>query len=100
VADYLPIGTRATAPVGGYLLWVELPEGCSAMRLFQDALTARITITPGNLFSPSGRYDRYIRLSACYSLDGPFTGALATLGNLAKAQLTGTGRTGRRQKKR
>ena len=100
VAEYLPPGTRATAPAGGYLLWVELPEGCSAMRLFQDALAANITITPGGLFAPSGRYDRCIRLSACYSLDGPFSGALATLGNLAKAQLARTGRASRSQKKR
>lgn len=100
VAEFLPSGTRATAPAGGYLLWVELPEGCSAMRLFQDALAANITITPGGLFAPSGRYDRCIRLSACYSLDGPFSGALATLGNLAKAQLARSGRASRSQKKR
>lgn len=87
VAKYLPTGTRATAPVGGYLLWVELPDGCSGRRLAKDALAARITITPGNLFSPYGQYDQYIRLSACYALDGPFTGGLVTLGNLAMEQM-------------
>jgi DNA-binding transcriptional MocR family regulator len=86
VAEHLPPGTRATAPNGGYLLWVELPEPCSALRLFQDALDARITITPGNLFSPSGRHHRHIRLSACYPLDGPYVAALATLGRLARNQ--------------
>lgn len=100
VAEYLPAGTRATAPAGGYLLWVELPEGCSALRLFREALAAHITITPGNLFSPSGRYDRYLRLSACYALDGPFTGALATLGNLAKEHLTSKPGTARRRQRK
>jgi len=98
VAQYLPAGTRATAPAGGYLLWVELPEGCSARRLFQEALAAHITLTPGNLFSPSGRFDRYLRLSACYDLDGPYVGALATLGRLAQAQLTRQPRPAGRRK--
>jgi DNA-binding transcriptional MocR family regulator len=87
VAEYLPAGTRATVPAGGYLLWVELPEPCSAVRLFEDALKAHISLTPGTLFSPSGRHTRHIRLSGCYPLEGHYAGALATLGHLAKAQL-------------
>jgi len=87
VAEYLPAGTRATVPAGGYLLWVELPEPCSAAQLFKDALAARISLTPGTLFSPSGRHSRHIRLSGCYPLEGHFLGALAILGNLAKAQI-------------
>lgn len=86
VAEHLPRGTRATVPAGGYLLWVELPEPCSAARLFQAALAAQISLTPGALFSPSGRHTRHIRLSGCYPLEGPFEGALAHLGRLAKTQ--------------
>jgi DNA-binding transcriptional MocR family regulator len=89
VAEYLPEGTRATVPAGGYLLWVELPEPCSAARLFQDALAAHISLTPGTLFSPTGRHTRHIRLSGCYPLEGHYAGALATLGRLAKAQQEG-----------
>ena len=87
VAEYLPAGTRATVPRGGYLLWVELPEPCSATRLYQDALAARISLTPGTLFSPTGRYARHLRLSGGYPLEGHFLGALAVLGRLAKAQV-------------
>jgi DNA-binding transcriptional MocR family regulator len=87
VSEYLPRGTRATIPAGGYLLWVELPEPCSAAALFQDALAAHISITPGTLFTPSGRHQRHIRLSGCYPLEGRYLGALATLGRLAHAQL-------------
>jgi DNA-binding transcriptional MocR family regulator len=87
VARHLPPGTRATEPRGGYLLWVELPEPCSATRLFQDALAARISITPGTLFSPSGRHARHVRLSACYPLEGTYAAALATLGMLAMDQV-------------
>jgi len=87
VAEYLPPGTRATVPAGGYLLWVELPEPCSAVQLFEDALATHISITPGTLFSPSGRHTRHIRLSGCYPLEGHYVGALATLGRLAKAPM-------------
>lgn len=88
VAEYLPAGTRATIPVGGYLLWVELPEPCAAVPLFRDALAAHISITPGTLFSPTGRHTRHIRLSACYPLEGHYAGALATLGRLARGQMS------------
>lgn len=86
VAQYLPEGTRATVPAGGYLLWVELPEPCSAVQLFEHAFASHISITPGTLFTPSGRHTRHIRLSGCYPLEGHYQGALATLGRLAKRQ--------------
>jgi len=87
VAEHLPAGTRATVPAGGYLLWVELPEPATALRLFQDALAARISITPGTLFSPSGRHARHIRISACHPMEGRISAAIASLGRLARQQL-------------
>ncbi len=78
-----PEGTRATEPAGGFLVWVELPEGCDADRLFDVALKRGISITPGNLYSPSGRHARHIRLSACYPFSERYIHALMTLGELA-----------------
>ncbi len=82
-----PSGTRATEPTGGFLLWVELPEGCDANRLCDDALERAITITPGSLFSPSGRHGRHIRLSGCHHFSDRHIHALLTLGELAQGQL-------------
>jgi len=48
VADYFPPGTRATVPAGGCLLWVELPDPCSAAKLFQDALGRFAQVQAGN----------------------------------------------------
>ena len=84
-----PAGTRATEPTGGFLLWVELPERCDANQLCDDALARGITITPGSLFSPSGRHERHIRLSGCYNFSDRHVHALMTLGELAQAQLGG-----------
>ena len=82
-----PAGTRATRPTGGFLLWVELPAGCDTNRLFDDALARGIGITPGGLYSPSGRYTRHLRLSGCYPFTERHLHALATLGELAATQL-------------
>lgn len=82
-----PPGTRATQPTGGFLVWVELPQGCDTNRLFDAALARRISITPGTLFSPSGRYAGHLRLSGCYPFTERHLHALMTLGELAAAQL-------------
>ena len=87
IDDAFPSGTRATEPTGGFLVWVELPSGCDANRLCDDALSRGLTITPGSLFSPSGRHERHIRLSGCYNFSDRHVHALMTLGELAQAQL-------------
>jgi DNA-binding transcriptional MocR family regulator len=89
IDEVFPPGTLATEPTGGFLVWVELPEGCDANRLFDDALARGISITPGTLFSPTGRYTRHIRLSGCYPFSERHIHALVTLGQLAARQLGG-----------
>jgi len=87
IDDAFPAGTRATEPTGGFLVWVELPAGCDSNRLCDDVLARGITITPGSLFSPSGRHERHVRLSACHNFTDRHIHALMTLGELAQAQL-------------
>ena len=88
IADHFPAGTRATRPSGGFLLWVELPEQCDTVALFHAAIAERISISPGPLYSPSGRYRNALRLSCCQPLDERFLAALARVGELA-TQLAG-----------
>lgn len=87
IDEAFPQDTRATEPTGGFLVWVELPEGCDANRLFDTALERGISITPGKLYSPSGRHARHIRLSACYPFTERYVHALMTLGGLVTRQL-------------
>jgi hypothetical protein len=47
VAKHFPPGTRATRPSGGFVLWVELPKGCDAVELYEQALQERIGVAPG-----------------------------------------------------
>ena len=82
IAKYFPEGTRITRPRGGYLLWVELPQNVDAFRLYRDALKEKISILPGTLFSPTGRFKNHIRISCGYPWSDPLDRALLTLGRL------------------
>jgi DNA-binding transcriptional MocR family regulator len=63
IADHFPAETRTSKPVGGSVLWLELPGNVDAEQLFDDAVEAGISIAPGNIFSPADRYRNFIRLS-------------------------------------
>jgi len=59
----LPEGCRLTSPDGGFVAWVELPPGSDALRLYHQAMQQGVSIAPGPLFSPSGKYRRFIRFN-------------------------------------
>ncbi len=63
VAEYFPAETRTSKPVGGSVLWLELPGNVNSESLFDDAIEAGISIAPGPIFSPSKRYRNFVRLS-------------------------------------
>jgi len=63
VAERFPADTRTSKPVGGSVLWLELPGGIDSEQLFDDAIEAGISIAPGQIFSPSNRYSNFVRLS-------------------------------------
>ena len=77
-----PEGTRVSRPEGGFVLWVELPDGIDSLELYRGALEAGISIAPGALFSCSGAYGSYFRLSAA-TWNPVVEQAVATLGALA-----------------
>ena len=47
---YFPDTVRYTTPHGGMFLWVTLPEGVSAMKLFPKALERKVAFVPGDPF--------------------------------------------------
>jgi DNA-binding transcriptional MocR family regulator len=78
-----PADTRLSVPQGGFVLWIELPPKIRATELHRQALSNRISIVPGTLFSPSRRYAHFIRLSAALPHSHELERAIATLGRLA-----------------
>jgi DNA-binding transcriptional MocR family regulator len=81
VVHHFPPETRVTRPTGGFVLWVQLPEKVDSLELYKRALRAKITLTPGYLFSASRQFGNFIRLNAaCWTLD--IERAIRTLGLL------------------
>ncbi|MCG3119245.1 MAG: Histidinol-phosphate aminotransferase [bacterium] len=83
ICKYFPEGTKVTRPLGGFLLWVELPKSVNALALYRKALAEKISIAPGPLFSAKQRYPNFIRLSCGHPWSAELEQALATLGRLA-----------------
>ena len=85
VARHFPKGTCVTRPEGGYFLWLELPHAVDALQLQRLALSQRISVAPGHLFSPDRRFSHCLRLNYGHPGDPRFEDALKTLGQLACA---------------
>jgi len=64
VIRHFPEGTRVSRPDGGFVLWIQMPKTVDSLILYQQALQAGITLSPGYLFSATKRYKNYIRLNA------------------------------------
>lgn len=80
IARHFPRGTLATQPAGGFVFWVEFPPAVDTVALFHQLLDEQICLTPGTLYSPSGRYRNGLRLSCCYPFNARYTQALARVG--------------------
>ncbi len=87
IAESFPAGTRVTAPSGGFVLWVELPQGADALELQSRALARGIALAPGPIFSARGRFAHCLRLSCGFPWSPRIAAAVATVGELATAQL-------------
>lgn len=57
-----PKGTKISHPLGGQVLWIELPAQADARELQKKALEKGISILPGTIFTASGKYRNCIRI--------------------------------------
>ena len=92
IARFFPEGTKLSAPEGGYILWVELPEGVDGMELYQRAKAERIFIIPGVISSSTGRYKNCIRISCGTPWGAVMEEGMCRLGVLAAEMVSGQGR--------
>lgn len=87
IAEAFPPGVKITRPRGGFVLWVELPPQVDSLRLDELALSAKISIAPGPLFSAQLGFRNFIRLSCANPWTASAQGAIETLGRLVKKLL-------------
>lgn len=64
IKRYLLPGAQVVVPQGGLFVWVQLPEGMSALRLLPLALEEGVEYAPGPRFFPQpDQGERYLRLN-------------------------------------
>jgi DNA-binding transcriptional MocR family regulator len=80
---HFPAGTRVTHPVGGAVLWLELPKSVDSVELFFQARAEGVGIAPGAIFSTQDKFANYIRLSCGYPWTDELEQGVRTLGRLA-----------------
>ena len=58
-----PAGTAVSAPRGGYVVWVRLPESIDALKLYHACIQKGISIAPGPIFTRKMEMTNYMRLN-------------------------------------
>jgi DNA-binding transcriptional MocR family regulator len=66
VLERFPPGTRVSRPAGGFLLWLQLPEGSDMVEVQRRSVARGLSVAPGPAFSASGAYANCMRLNAAY----------------------------------
>jgi DNA-binding transcriptional MocR family regulator len=86
IGHCFPEGTRITRPVGGFVLWVEMPHRIEAIKVYEDALEKGISIAPGPIFTTADKFGNCIRLNAAV-WSKRVEQALETIGGIAEAMM-------------
>lgn len=63
IQNYFPQGTTYTQPEGGMFLWITLPEGLSALKVFERAIEEKVAFVPGDPFYVNERNVNTLRLN-------------------------------------
>ncbi len=87
IDKYFPKNIRMVIPKGGFLLWIQLPEGVNSVELYRNLLKEDIVILPGPVCSSSQGFEEYIRLSCGSPFDEGMENALKTIGKYIKLSM-------------
>ena len=82
VAEYFPGETCISEPQGGSVLWIRCRSHVHTSKLFEQAIQQGVSFAPGEVFSPSGKYKNYMRISFGVQWDEGIENAVKILGQL------------------
>ncbi len=83
IGRHFPPGTKATRPLGGSVLWVQLPGNMDSVSFMHKALAKGITVSPGTIFSARDQFGDFIRLSYSAAAEPQLAQAVEVLGKIA-----------------
>jgi len=84
-----PQSCNVSQPVGGFVLWIEMPEKFDSEAFTVDAILHGISVVPGTIFSPTLQFKSCLRLSCGAAFAPSSFEALESLGRLAASHLSG-----------
>ena len=61
--EEFPEGVEFTRPDGGLFLWVTVPEGVSARKVFDKCIEQKVAAVIGDAFYPNDKTDRSLRVN-------------------------------------
>ncbi len=82
IAEHFPREVCISKPQGGSVLWVRCQSHVNTGEFFQEALEQGVSFAPGIIFSPSGKYANYMRVSFGVKWSMQVENAIKTLGAL------------------
>jgi len=82
VAEYFPEQVCISKPRGGSVLWLRCQSHVNTSDLFEQAIKQGVSFAPGEVFSPSGKYKNYMRISFGVQWCEGIEEAVKTLGQL------------------
>ena len=85
IGQKFPQSVHVTRPEGGYFLWVEMSESVNALEVHRRAMERKITVAPGQIFSPQQKFANCLRLNYGQTWSSQTEAALTTLGEIIAA---------------
>lgn len=70
--------------MGGYFLWLELPQEVDSKQLYQTLLKEQVTVAYGKLFSVDEKFEHYLRLNTSFADSEHLESAIKNLGSLVR----------------
>ena len=80
IRQYFPAEICVTRPKGGFMLWVELPEGVDLLCVSRQLSRLKIQTAPGSIFSASGKYRNCLRVNCAMPLTERYRDAIRRVG--------------------
>ena len=82
IAEHFPSEVCISKPQGGSVLWVRCRSHINTSEVFSKAIAHGVSFAPGEIFSPSGKYKNFMRISFGVKWSANVDEAVATLGRL------------------
>ena len=82
IAEHFPSEVCISKPQGGSVLWLRCQSHVNTSEFFQEAIEQGVSFAPGIIFSMSGKYANYMRISFGVQWNEQVENAIQTLGSL------------------